>query len=221
MSASTTLTEHWPSVRALLITVVLAVHGLKAAPLPRPISEASFARPENREELRRWMGLVDALGIPLSTAQLKSLSSGIGGKVGRARWRLMRPLKPVFDLTGTGQGWALFATPDSHPQRLEVWIGTAGEERLVSRRCDADYPHLAAALSFRRVRGVYDSVSGKPKPTYRRFTRWVADRTFETFPEAEWVRVEQVRTHTRLPWERADPTETVKFQLTHRRPGAR
>lgn len=198
-------------VRAILIALVLAVHGLKAAPLPRPVSEATFKRPETQEELRRWMGLVDALGLPLTQKQVKSISQTVGGQVGRARWRVMKPFKPLFDLTGTGQGWALFATPDSHPQRLEVWIETASGERLVSRRTDRRFDYLGRTLAFRRVRGVYDSVTGKAKPQYTRFCRWVADRAFDDFPEAERVRVQQVRTHTVLPWEAPDPKETVKF----------
>ena len=207
----------WATARALAIAAVLAVHGLKAAPLPRPMNEASFSRPEVREELQRWMGLVEALGIPLDRSQVKSLVKSIGGPVGRARWRAMKPFRGIFDLTGTGQGWALFATADSHPQRLEVWIGVGDEEVLVSRRADPAYPHLARELAFRRVRGVYDSVKGKPKGTYRRFTRWVAERTFEAYPEAEWVRVQQVRTHTVLPWEKEDGQEVVRYALTHER----
>ena len=63
--------------------------------------------------------------------ELDLIDGPVGGRVGRARWRLMRNFKPLFVLTGTGQGWALFATPDSYPQRLEVWIGVGDEERLV------------------------------------------------------------------------------------------
>jgi hypothetical protein len=163
------------------------------------------------------MGLVDTLGIPLTRDQVKGISQTVGGRVGRARWRLMRHFKPLFVITGTGQGWALFATPDSYPQRLEVWIGVGDEERRVSCRADARYPYLADVFAFRRVRGVFDGVSGKPKGTYRRFTKWVATRALADFPEAEWVRVQQVRTHTVLPWEAPDAMQAVKFAMTHRR----
>lgn len=201
--------------RALIIALVLCVHGLMALPLPRPVMRQNS--PSSVQELSNWRDRLADAGVRLTNEQL----------VDWVRWwsqptlwrrELLAPMRPLHDLMGVGQGWGFFAVPVTHPRRLEVYAIDGDTERLIYRRLDPRHSWRAAWFSDRHVRGVYDSIRGR-KPTYRRFVATVAEMAFEDFPNADEVRVQLVRSRTPHPRQDVDVEETkVLMDITIARP---
>lgn len=215
MSARPLSTRAW--LRALAITCVIAVHGLYAMPSPVRVNRADLDSPEGRDEVTRWLGLLHAVGVSISREELERETMAWTKSLASAHWEMKKPFQPAFRVTGTGQAWALFANPDSHPHRLEVYVREAGVWRPVYRRNHPELDWLDPVFRYRRVRAVYDGSTGKAGAPYWNFTRWVARRAMLEWPDVDAVRVQMVRTHTTLPGEPLDPAEAVRLQHVHER----
>ncbi len=214
MSAAAPGASRWPAIRASLLAVALLFHGLAAAPVPHVVTRDDLRNPVSAEEVAAWSRRLAALGIALPPDDLGDLVISVSGAIGRAHRALQAPARPVFAATGTGQGWALFANPDTHPARLEVRGRRDGETTFTPlfRHLDPDATWRAPALTYRRVRGVYDAggYRSKPRKPYQRFARWIAREALAERPDLAAVEVRTVRTHTTLPGAPPDPTEEVR-----------
>jgi hypothetical protein len=124
-------------------------------------------------------------------------------------------------VTGTGQGWALFANPDTHPARLQIRVRRAGASgwEILYQRLDPDHTWADDRLSYRRVRGCHDAggFRNKPRTIYRRFAQWIGQEILAREPSVEVVEVRTIRTHTTLPSAEPDPTEEVRHVVPVRR----
>jgi hypothetical protein len=203
--------------RGAAIAVALVVHGIYAMPAPTRVTRADLDSAEGKEELGRWFALVQGLGLPLTRAEFEDVTMSWSKAGAELHTATRKPFRPFLKFTGTGQAWALFASPDTHPHRLEVYVRREGAWQVVYRRNTADHSWMDATFRYRRVRGVYDGSTGRSGPPYWNFTRWVAKRAMLEWPDVDQVRVQMVRTHTVLPWEPPDPAETVRLQHTHKR----
>lgn len=205
----------WAWVRAALLSGVVLYHGLLALPMPRSVSPEELDRPEFREELRRWRPTLSALGITEEEglAWVRWL-----GALESARDQLVRPGRRFLRLTGTGQGWALFAAPDPFPGRLELWAHRAdGTEELLYRRHDPEARWMARVVEYRRVRGLYDGAGSKPRPVLRRFVRFLAEQAFQEDAARTGLELRVMRTHSLLPWEKPDPKERIRLSVLEER----
>lgn len=201
----------WPKVRAALLAVVIALHGWLALPVPPAVDPGVARRPEVREELDRWHAFLSGLGVQRTKQELLELTVSVTGALSAAHRGAVAPVRPLLKLTKTGQGWALFASPDTHPWRLEAHAKIDGRWQLVFRRLDPDHARLAGPLSFRRVRGVYDS--GSARGTYKSFARWLGNALLDELPEASHVRVRLVRLHVVRPGEPPDRKERPRHEV--------
>lgn len=209
---------HWPapspraSLRAALLAVALGVHGLAAFPSPKKISRAQFDHPVAVEEVDRWVEVLAGLGVETTRAAVVDGVVSIGGRAVAVRTAVLGPAQPVFMLTGTGQGWGLFAYPDSYPDRLVVdGLGADGQWRPLFRALEADHDFLAPQLSYRRVRGVYDGHTERPRQPYENLVQWIAAQALHADPALSAVRVLFERSHTLPPTAPQDPV--VKRRL--------
>jgi hypothetical protein len=154
------------------------------------------------------------VGIALPPDDLGELVISASGAIGRAHRALLAPARPVFAATGTGQGWALFANPDTHPARLEIRGRRRGETTFTPlfRHLDPDATWRAPALTYRRLRGVYDAggYRSRPRKPYLRFAQWIGREALAERPDLAAVEVRTVRTHTTLPGSPPDPAEEVR-----------
>lgn len=211
----------WPSVRAGLIGLVLAVHACAATPTPRRIKPEDARTATAQEEIRLWLETFAGVGVQLTSEQLLELVNEVGGTCADLKKGIMAPFYPLLRLTGTGQSWALFAYPDRYPNRLVVEIREPGGEwEPVFRGADPEHAFLEPQIAFRRVRGVYDTAAarGSPGRVYDRFVDWVARETFAAWPDADDVRVKMVQFHVDLPYEPTDqePEKTRLVRLRSR-----
>ncbi|MBX2801038.1 MAG: hypothetical protein KTR31_25385 [Myxococcales bacterium] len=217
---STDLTS-WAWWRALMITSVIAVHGIFVAPVPHVVTPQELTNPVSRDEVRRWAERFTALGYAISAEELGERVVDVSGVVGGSHRKLKAPFRPLLRFTGTGQGWALFANPDTHPGRLNIRVKRQGGRwEHLYLQLDPELDWWKAPLSYRRLRGCWDE-SGfrrKPRAMYRRFAHWVADRIFAIDPEVTTVQVRTLRTHTTLPGEPGDDSVKPYHALTVQRP---
>ncbi len=206
------LRARWPAIRAALITAVILSHGLVSIPWGPRITAESLAKPGPQEEVSRWMDLVRALHLPIDRPTFEQLViDGSDLIITWDRW-LTSPIKPVLRFTQTGQAWALFATPDSHPHAIHI-AGRAesdDEWELLYGRFDREHTLLGSQISFRRIRGVYDGQSTKPGRLYRNLCRWLAREVFERRADLDEVKVYMVRQHTLPPWLPPDPETSIE-----------
>jgi hypothetical protein len=200
--------------RGALLAVVVAVHGVAAAPLPHAVTANDLRNPVSADELARW---ADRLGM--GKDELARQVIAITGAIGAAHRGVLAPARPVLRFTGTGQGWGLFANPDTHPDRLVVRGRGPDGERVLYQRRDADHAWDAPVLTYRRIRALGDSggFRGRPSATFQRFAKWVGRRALASFPELDAVEVAMERTHTTLPGRPPDPAVQKRHAVTVRR----
>lgn len=201
--------RHW--LRAGVITVVLLVQALYAAPLPHRLRARDLKEPEVQDELTRWAA---ALGTDADT--LSGWLVPFTGAVADSARAVRAPFRPALVFAGVGQSWAMFATPDGWPHRLEIDLWVDERWQPLYRRWDPA-PWRNGALRNRRVRGIYDGAADRETPAYWSFTRWVAREALLEHPEASAVRIQLVRTHTTAPGVAPDPDEEPRLIRVHKR----
>jgi hypothetical protein len=194
-----------PQLRAAALAVVILSHGIVSIPLQARITETSIHKPDAMTEVDGWMGLVNSLGIPVGRERFEDIVIQVSGTLWTVDKALTAPIKPVLHATGTGQAWALFATPDSRPHTLTVeGRSDGGPWRVLHRRLE-DTTFLHYILSYRRIRGVYDGSANNPGRAYRNLARLISERALDTYPDLIEVRVRQPEKHTTLPGRPSDP----------------
>lgn len=211
--------DRWSHTRAALIGLALLAHGIYALPLPKKVTSKDIEDEAHQRDLELWLGWFGAVGLPVThdglevfvvdaTAALQALHDG-----------LKKPFRPMFDLLGANQAWALFASATTKPERLVVEIQRRGSAQWepILRRLDPCCPWKEPVLEYRRIRGIWDGQGEKMRPGYKGLTKWIARRAFEEYPDAVRVRVHLERGISTYPWEPDDPTTETKLQRVHRR----
>jgi len=179
-------------VRALLIFVVICLQWADAVPLPE-LKKRDLENPIAQAELDRWTGVLNDLGVDIEREELLERALVVGDATRSARRAVLRPWAPFRRITGTGQGWGLFAYPDPFAGRLTIVERPMGEDTW------RDYylapapasDGLTAALLYRRVRGVWDDAGDRPRPrkVYDHFVDWIARHRFVADPSLGAVEV--------------------------------
>jgi hypothetical protein len=211
----------WALARAALVTALLVVHGLAAAPVPHVVTKRDLANPVSAEEVDRWARRLTALGYTIDKDELSQRVMDITAVIGGAHRRLLLPFRPLFKYTGTGQGWGLFANPDNFPSRLEIRARRAGSDwQTVYLRLDPQHTWAVDVLTYRRIRGIYEAngYGKRPNAPYKRFASWIARRLLAVDPSVEEVEVRMLRTHTTLRGERPDPRAEPRHPIVTRNP---
>ena len=181
----------WPTVRALLISVVLLGQWVDALPLPE-LRARDLQHPIAQDEVTRWTTLLNDLGMSLTEEEVIARALVVGEGATRFRKASMAPLRPIKRLTGTGQSWGLFAYPDPYAGRLVIEAREKkGEWQVLFSAPGSSGDELSRLMRYRRVRGIYDDNGDRPKPgsLYNRFVDWVAWDIFERQPKIDAVQV--------------------------------
>ena len=189
-------------MRAALLAVVIAVHGLFAAPVPHVVTASDLKNPVSRDELADWASFLTDLGFAIEPLELGVRVISVTETIGGTHRAMKEPFRPLMSFTGTGQGWPLFANPDTHPDRLEVEVlRRDGVREVVYRQLDPSHRWHRSQIAYRRMRGLWDAggYSRRPHGVYRRFARWVARELFEEDDDIDEVTVRMWRTHTPMP----------------------
>ncbi len=195
----------WQHIRTALVTVVLATALFVAAPVPQRVTEKTYRSPVAKAELARWHGFLSSVGWPDTQDEFKLRIIRTTNAIRDVYDVFDTPMRPLRRWTGTNQAWALFAVPDSTPDRPELQIKQHGEWVTVMRRLDPDARFLHEQFTYRRIRGVVGGSSKRILPSYTALGQWAADKAFLQWPDATAVRFRQERSHTTAPHEKPDP----------------
>ena len=94
-------------LRALAITVLLVISGVQNIP-NTAVAEGDLNNPVAKTELKRWQELLASVGVERTVPQLKEDALGWGNGINEAKKSFMKPFRPVYRVTGTGQAWGLW-----------------------------------------------------------------------------------------------------------------
>ena len=208
-------------LRAVVILVVIVVNLLYAVPFPK-MKEKDLEDPEwMNSDMELISELLGKVGIERSRAevtdQVRSLAWDTRGVITTMR----KPIQPVFRLTKTTQQWGLFASVTERPDRLFIEVDRGDEEwERIYQHLDPEMDWRQGLFRFRRVRGIWDSVSGKqPKGTYIRLSKWVARQIMLEDPTVERVRFGLERIFLTPPFEQPDNRVKRRGEQIHTREG--
>lgn len=205
-------------LRAILITLFVAVNALYAVPFPKRVVEKDGEW--RTAEVDQWHLYLSAVGVDVERAWLEETGKAIWGAGNTLGDTLKTPFKPTRKLFAVNQQWGLFASVARKPERLVVDIRVGEDEwRTVYRRLDPEADWRDHQFKYRRVRGVWDNLPDKPGFTYKQFAAWVARNAFEDFPEAQAIKVYREEFHPTLPWVEPDPHLSLQHERVVEREG--
>jgi hypothetical protein len=199
--------KNWKKLRAFLLTAVIAFNVLAAYPTPGDVTEEKLREGTAKTELARWVKRLRSLGYDTDADRLGRAYVAFASGVNRVRDFMLAPIMPLVELTGTQQGWRLFAMPNERPHVLRVIGERRGKRRTLYETWNTERTFLASTLEFRRVRALYNPSSQNMPNTYDAFARRLSERVFELKPELDAVTILLERRHTTLP---SDPPDTQR-----------
>lgn len=209
----------WPHVRAALILALCGVAVVAALPSPGPSAKKLMKDEAGQQELRQWVTILGNFGWHTDEDTLADQVMVLSKTSRSAKSSITKPFRPFFRLTGTWQGWGLFAYPDTHPHSMIIEVAPVrGDYEVIYDSRDPELRWMGPTLHFRRVRALYNP-GRKPPAAYRHFVEWLSTKAFEDYPDAARMRVSFVRERTAMPWEEAVERKTLKrkFRRVHTR----
>jgi hypothetical protein len=201
----------WPHIRAFLV----ALHVLSIVVLSLPRSsivadERSWNTENAQAEFRRW---ADRLGTDQQTFRRRLWKVAV--EAGRVRDRIGAPFEVYARLTGTGQGWQMFATPQKVPAELHVDVEVDGEWKALVRPLDPRSNWRLQQRTHNRMRKALGRFARTfHRPRYEGLAHWFATQAARDFPEATRVRVGLWR-YRSLPPEAVLAGETPRGHYEH------
>jgi len=209
----------WAKLRATVITYFVLFSVLAAVPSLGTPSAERLERPFEREEMRRWTGLFQALGVEMDPERLGRIYLSLSSAVAQSHAVALWPIDWWFSLTQTGQNWRLFATPDASVSALRISAQSSGREDVLYESGDSARRWNAGLLEYRRIRAAYNPTRSGPPPTYPGLSRRLSEQIFGSMPEVERVRVALVRSRVFVPGEAPDVQREEEHVLEFSRPG--
>lgn len=191
----------WPHVRAGLI----ALHVLSLVVLSLPnagaIHEPSRWKTANaRADLRSMAQRLSAWGWSTDEHELARTLWSAGDAYLQVQRPLAAPFEIYAELSGSRQGWSMFASPQRHPAELHVDLELDGQwQPLYRPRDDAHAWHRDQFEHnrFRKFLGRF--ARGFHRKHYDEAAAWVAAQALHEHPEATRVRVRLHRYATLPP----------------------
>lgn len=206
-----------PNLRAALLAFhVVAVLALS---LPRGQSPHSkrWESPLMQRDLADWARQLQALGVTMTTEQLKDWAKRFNAAYMELRERLLWPFELYAEVTGARQGWAMFASPQRHPFELHVDALARGEWRPLYRPHDPNAAFMSDFFSHNRIRKFRGRFARVMKGrAYEQFAAFIARRAFEHDASVERVRV-RLYAYASLPPERVRVGERPQGTYHHER----
>lgn len=193
----------WPHVRAGLVAlhvlslVVLSLPGEGAVHDP-----ARWKSANARTDLRQWAARLTAWGWPIDERGLERVLWSAGDAYLRVQAPLAAPFQAYAELTGSRQGWSMFASPQRHPAELHVDVEQDGRWVPIYRPQSDAHAWNRDQFEHNRFRKFLGRFArGFHRRHYDEAARWVATKAAREHPAATRVRVSLWRYST-LPPER-------------------
>jgi hypothetical protein len=183
-----------PTRRDKLRAALLAFHVLAVIVLSLPGAQvARSARWNSRlmqKDVADWAAELGKLGIHVTPSDLQQRLFTLASGYVAIRNELVAPFDLYARVTGARQGWAMFASPQRRPAELHVDGLTAQGFRPLYRPHDPNAAFMADYFLHNRMRKFQGRFARAMRGQfYEDFTKFVAKRAFERFPEVSQVRI--------------------------------
>ena len=181
----------WPHLRAAFVLFHVLAITLMAIPAPGGgMQRSSWKDPTVQSEFAVWTELFNNLGWELTQPQLEEHLWTVATGYMKQRNAVLQPLRPYYRYTGSQQSWRMFVAPHRWPAKLRIDIKTDERWSTIYVARDPELDWREGQLGHDRMRSAIFRF-GWPsyRGSYNGFTRWVADRAAEDFPEASHVKV--------------------------------
>jgi hypothetical protein len=153
----------WAVVRALLITLAIALGLIAGWPMP------------------------DAAAI----ARLPPALRGVATTMPKVQAALLAPFRCFSDPCQLAQRWTLFSTTGG--VRYRLWVEARSNRkqrfRLLYRAQDPEHAFMRGVLEYRRVRNAWNPSRRGIKQSYAPFTVWLSRAIFLQEPELNETRI--------------------------------
>jgi hypothetical protein len=193
------LANAWPTLRAIAISVALALELVSAIP-DRPLRASGMSSAAGVRVVSWLQRAFAAVGVDRSHADWPGSLIHASESVVAARHAALAPLDRWFHYTQTGQQWRLFINPKRECFRLLVEARKSPRGRrerdwvLLYRATDVDRARLSSMLRYRRLRGIYNASAKRgPHADYEGFAHWLADQLLARHSKYASVRVSMER----------------------------
>jgi hypothetical protein len=206
-------------LRAAVIAYFVFFNVLAALPSAGAPTPERLARPFERDELRRWATLFEAVGVHVEPTELAQGYMAFAGAVERARAMVLEPIQWWMSLVQVGQSWRLFAMADDTANALQITAHSgAGGDQVLYESGHPDRRWNAALLEYRRIRAAYNPSRSGPPYTYPGLAKRLGERVFETMPDVERVSVSLLPSQVPLPGQAPVPPREAAHVIELARP---
>ncbi|MCH9686875.1 MAG: hypothetical protein K0V04_35905 [Deltaproteobacteria bacterium] len=191
----------WPHIRAVLI----GLHVLSLAVLSLPNASAVHDRRRWRTanaqaDLEQWTKRLQGWGFDTDKRRLAQSLWSIGGAYLTVQRPIVTPFAWYARVSGSRQGWHMFASPQRHPAELHVEIERDGAWVLIYRPHSDEHAWNREQFEHNRFRKFLGRFArGFIQSDYEHTARWVAARAAADHPAATQVRVRLYRYQTLPP----------------------
>lgn len=205
----------WPTIRAVLVGLHVLGVVLMATPSPSVgMRRSLWKEPTVQQEFKAWHGRFQAMGIAWTQQEMEDALWEFARAYEGARSGVVAPFKPYGRYLGTNQSWRMFVAPHRFPTRLSIDLEEGGAWRTIYEERSPEATWRARTFDHDRMRSVIFRL-GWPqyKKPWESFSRWVAERAAEDFPEATRLRTRMFKYRTLSPAEaRAGVEPEGKYQ---------
>lgn len=202
--SSTSARRVWPHLRALVVLAHLVAIILMSLPSShRLASRSHWDKPEQQADLERWS---NTLGVDRD--EFEVFLWDWTQRYVRLRKSVTHPFLIYADYTGARQGWTMFSGPRRRTGRYEIQVEELGVFRSVFRTQDSTATWNRSQFEHNRLRKLMAKLTTHPQiPAYAQFSRWVAKRVAEDFPNATRCKVTLDTWKTLSPQQHRDGVE--------------
>jgi hypothetical protein len=191
----------WPHVRAGLVALHVASLVVLSLPGGGAVHDHRRWQTENaRADLRQMAQRLTAWGWEIDEHGLARVLWSLGDAYLRVQRPVAAPFEAYAQLTGSRQGWAMFASPQRHPAELHVDVEVDGRWQMIYRPHSDAHAWNRRQLEHNRFRKFLGRFARGFQPQhYDQAARWVATKAAREHPAASRVRVRLWRYATLPP----------------------
>jgi hypothetical protein len=207
--------KYWPDLRALCVLFHVLTLLALGFPAPAGVTNRSHWKdPSVKDELHTAATRARSLGIELSDAEFEELIFQVAKKYNSFRKVFTAPFKPYAKYCGVRQSWRMFSAPHRYPTIFSVDVSENGKWRPVYEARSEEYTWMRERFDHHRMRRILFLHGWKKyRRSYRGFSQWLGTQAIRDFPEAQRIRIQQLKKKSRSPEDmRAGKTHRGKIQ---------
>lgn len=185
----------WPHIRGVLIALHVASLVILSLPTEGAVhNRARWKTANAKADLRQMARRLQGWGIDTDEQRLARDLWALGSAYLTVQRPLAWPFAVYAKVTGSRQGWQMFASPQRHPAELHVDVEIDGQWQPIYRPQSDAHDWNREQLEHNRFRKFLGRFArGFYRQHYDQAARWVATKAAREHPRATRVRVQLYR----------------------------